>query len=88
MTKTDSVNTTENGPFKTGDKVFCHLETYTELGVVVDSWWIRGSWLVMVDHGELEYAYAPYELSLVPEESNDKVVYANFKTKRWLKETT
>lgn len=88
MTKTDSVNTTENGPFKTGDKVFCHLSCYTEQGEVVGVWQMGKSWLVMVDHVVIEYAYAPYELSLVPKESNNKVVYVNFKTKRWLKETT
>lgn len=88
MTKTDSVSTTENGPFQIGDKVFCHLDSFTERGTVVGVWDVRGSWLVMVDHGEIEYGYAPHELSLIPEESNGTVVYVNFKTKRWLKETT
>ena len=81
MTKTDSVSTTENGPFKTGDKVFCHLESYTEQGTVIDVWDVRGSWLVMVDHGEIEYAYAPHELSLIPENRDNKVILVNFKTK-------
>ena len=69
-------------PFKKGDKVFCHLFSYTERGEVVDIWQINNSWLIMVDHGEIEFAYAPDELSLVPEESNGNVIYVNFKTKQ------
>jgi hypothetical protein len=93
MSKTDSAKPIDNGPFKVGDKVFCHKDSYAEQGIVVDVWEIPfqdGSlaWLVTVDHGEFEYAYMPSELSLIPKESNNKVVYANFKTKRWLKETT
>lgn len=72
-----------DGPFKKGDEVFCHMDCYTERGTVVDSWQIQDSWLVMVDHGEIEYAYAPYELSLIPKES-DKVIQVNFKTKKRL----
>jgi len=75
-------------PFKKGDKVFCHLLSYTEQGEIVDIWQVRGSWLIMVDHGTHEFAYAPDELSLIPKESNNTVIYANFKTKRWLKEIT
>lgn len=71
-------------PFKAGDKVFCHLLSYTEQGEVVDAWQIRNSWYVMVNHGEIEFAYTPDELSLIPDESSNKVVYVNFKTKRRL----
>lgn len=70
-------------PFQNGDRVFCHLLSHTEKGEVVDVWEVRpGAWLVMVDHGDMEFAYAPNELSLIPQEKDDKVIFVNFHTKQ------
>lgn len=72
-------------PFKVGDKVFCHLLSHTEQGEVVDAWEVRpNAWLVLVDHGEMEFAYAPSELSLIPQEKDDKLILVNFQTKQRL----
>lgn len=78
------MNALDNSPFKVGDKVFCHFLAHTEQGEVVDTWQIRGAWLIMVDHGDLEFAYTPNELSLIPQEKDNKVVFVNFQTKQRL----
>lgn len=69
--------------FKPGDKVFCHRSAYTEQGEVVDVW-CDGT-LIMVEHGDAEFAYSPAELSLIPEKRDSTVVLVNFKTKKRFK---
>ena len=87
MTKTDSENTTASAPFQVGDPVFCHCEAHSCNGTVVDVWAVQlsieeTSWLVLVDHGDFEFAYTPRELSLIPEQPTGEIVYVNFKTKK------
>lgn len=77
--------------FQVGDKVFIHTNGHTSNGEVVDVYEMpispeRKSWLVVVSDGEQEYAYAPRELSLIPDESEEdaNVIYVNFQTKKRL----
>jgi hypothetical protein len=40
------------------------------------------SWMIMVDHGDFEFAYTPNELSLIPTNKDNNLVLVNFKTKQ------
>jgi hypothetical protein len=87
MTKTDSENTTASAPFQVGDPVFCHCEAHSCNGTVVDVWEANlssedTSWMIVVDHGDFEFAYTPNELSLIPTSKDNNLVLVNFKTKQ------
>lgn len=77
-------------PFKPGDKVLCEewITGITQEGEVVDVLIYPGSsneaWIIFVDHGDMTYAYAHNELTLIRTEP-DEVIYIDFKKRKRIK---
>lgn len=77
-------------PFKPGDKVLCDewITGIRQEGEVVDVLIYPGSpneaWIVFVNHGDYEYAYAHNEVTLVRTEPT-RVIYVDFKKRKRIK---